>query len=304
MRPEIGHSVLPSEADLWTQATTCIRLERGWSLRRLSRLGKPRPTRCTWLAEGEPGIVIVKARDNPHAAERAHWTANALAVLHARGYPVPSLLWHGRIHDRWLVSVMERLPGEPLNVLHTRSLDELLALADLQADADLASGGWDVSWWIAMVIFDGWEGWTKRAADVAPQTMSRLSRFLEPAFGHRLPATDFVHGDLNITNVLARDGRITGVVDWDDVGLGSRAFDLTSVLFDWQRLKLALESSVEPTGRAGLLRRILELVGDHGLRCTVAYGAIARLALTAQRGERTEFETWRHTCDALLDVLS
>jgi len=48
-----------------------------------------------------------------------------------------------------------------------------------------------------------------------------------------------VHGDLNLTNVLAADGAITGVLDWDDVGVGWRAADLAGLLFDWHRLRLA-----------------------------------------------------------------
>jgi aminoglycoside phosphotransferase (APT) family kinase protein len=41
--------------------------------------------------------------------------------------------------------------------------------------------------------------------------------------------TDVVHGDLNLSNVLARDGAITGIVDWDHIGVGSRALDLTEL---------------------------------------------------------------------------
>jgi len=36
----------------------------------------------------------------------------------------------------------------------------------------------------------------------------------------------------------------------------------------------------------------------------VTYGAIARLALSARRGEIDQLETWHHVTDALLDSLS
>jgi aminoglycoside phosphotransferase (APT) family kinase protein len=93
---------------------------------------------------------------------------------------------------------------------------------------------------------------------------------------------------------------ITGIVDWDHVGVGSRALDLTSLLFDWQRLQLAHESALAPDGGERLVRRIVRVAGEPGLRCTVAYGAIARLALSLQRGERSQIETWRRVTDALL----
>jgi thiamine kinase-like enzyme len=45
------------------------------------------------------------------------------------------------------------------------------------------------------------------------------------------PTDDIVHFDLNLTNLLQLDGRISGVVDWDGVCAGDRAFDLATLLF-------------------------------------------------------------------------
>lgn len=289
--------------DRWFLSAAQIKLDRGWSLRPLAELGHPREGRSTWLAEGDPGTVVVKVRSNPFADDRATWTAGALAVLRQRGYPVPLILWQGRLADGWFACVMERMPGEPLRCVDAQTLDDLCALVDLQTEPGTGSGGWDISWWISVVLFDGWEGWRQQAAEVAPEISKRLATLLEPAWGHRLPTQDIVHGDLNITNVLVNQGEISGVVDWDDMGLGSRAVDLTGLLFDWQRLQLADEPGLVSSGDERLTRRIVEMVGDKGLRCTIAYAAIARLALTAQRGEREALETWRKVTDALLDFI-
>jgi len=287
--------------ELWVQAAAQIRAARGWSLRPLAQLGRPREDRRTWLAEGEPGQVIVKASANPFAGARAAWAAEALRVLAARDYPVPDFLWHGALDARWSLVVQGRLAGKPLHALDGSTLDDVFALIDLQADPGLGPGGWDVSWWIGVVLFEGWEHWWEGAEATAPQTSRRLRAFLEPAWGHRLAVGDVVHGDFNLTNVLAREGAITGVVDWDNVGLGSRAADLAGLLFDWHRLRLAGGATVAPDGGERLVRRIVEIAGDAGLRCTVAYGAIARLALTAQRGESDDLEVWRRVTDAILD---
>jgi Ser/Thr protein kinase RdoA (MazF antagonist) len=155
-------------------------------------------------------------------------------AFRARGYPVPEPLCWGPIDERWFALVQTRLPGEPLASHDSPTLDRLLTLVDLQAEPELGSGGWDVSWWIGVVLFEGWEHWWEAAESAAPKTARRLRSFLEPAWGHRLQVRDVVHGDLNVSNVLARDGEITGVVDLDHLGLGSRAVDLTSLLFDWQ----------------------------------------------------------------------
>jgi aminoglycoside phosphotransferase len=137
------------------------RAVQGWSLRPVARLGRPRDVRSSWLAEGDPGEVIVKLSANPFAPERARWAVEALALLRAPGVPVPEVLWSGRLDEQWFVVVQVRLPGEPVRTV----------------DASL----------------------------------------------------------LDLSNVLTRDGVITGIVDWDHIGLGSRALDLTSLLFDWQR---------------------------------------------------------------------
>jgi Ser/Thr protein kinase RdoA (MazF antagonist) len=287
----------------WREVAARIRAAQGWSLRPVARLGRPREDRCTWLAAGDPGEVVVKLSANPFAPERARWAVEALSLLHARGVPVPEVLWSGRLDEQWFVVVQVRLAGEPVRMVDASLLDQLLALVELQAEPTLEPGGWDVSWWIGMVVFEGWEGWWEGAEAAAPQTTRRLRAFLEPARGQRLPVADVVHGDLNLSNVLARDGVITGIVDWDHIGVGSRALDLTSLLFDWQRLQLADESALAPDGGERLVRRIVRIAGEPGLRCTVAYGAIARLALSLRRGERNQFDTWRRVTDAILTEL-
>ena len=295
--------------ELWSRVAARLRSAGGWSLRPMAQLGRPREGRRTWLAESvsqtELGSVIVKARANPFAPARAAWAANAMGLLGERGYPVPALLWRGPLDGRWFVVVQARLPGHPLHTLDGPTLDRLLALVELQADQvpRLGEGGWDVSWWIGVVLFEGWEHWWDAAEAAVPQTSRRLRRFLEPAWGHQLPAADLVHGDLNLTNVLASDGEITGVVNWDDIGVGCRAADLAGLLLDWHRLRLAGAQGLAADGAQRLAGRIVEIAGDQGLRCVVAYGAVARLGLAAQRNESDALRTWRHVVDLLLDSL-
>lgn len=243
----------------------------------------------------------MKLSANPFATERAAWAAEALSLLRGRGVPVPEPLWSGQLNEQWFAVVQTRLPGEPVDSLDASLLDQLLALVELQGDAGLGPGGWDVSWWIGAVVFEGWEGWWDGSEQAVPQTAVRLRAFVEPATGSRLPAVDVVHGDLNLSNVLARGGVVTGIVDWDHVGVGSRALDLTSLLFDWQRLRLAYDTGLATDGGERLVRRIVEIAGEPGLRCTITYGAIARLALSARRGESDQLEIWARVTDAIID---
>jgi aminoglycoside phosphotransferase (APT) family kinase protein len=154
------------------------------------------------------------------------------------------------------------------------------------------------------VLLKGWERWWDDAA-AAPATSRRLRAFLDSAWDHRLPAADLVHGDLHLTNVLTHDGALSGVVDWDHVGVGCRAADLAGLLLNWHRLRLSghNDPALAPDGDQRLVRRIVDIVGEQGLRSTVAYGAVARLGLAAQRQEPDALQTWRHVTDALLDSL-
>jgi hypothetical protein len=130
-----------SEVDeLWTRVATLIRSERGWSRRPLAQLSRSRADRCAWLAEGEPGTVIVKLSANRFAFERAAWTAEALALLRVRGMPAPVPLWWGRLDVRWWALLQPRLPGEHVDAVDVSLLEELLALVELQAEPVLGPG--------------------------------------------------------------------------------------------------------------------------------------------------------------------
>ncbi len=103
--------------------------------------------------------MIVKAISNPFAPARARWAAAALPVLAGRGYPVPEVAWHGQLDERWFLVVHARLPGQPLDMLDASTVEDLVALVELQTGLGTVGGGWDVSWWISAVLFEGWEHW-------------------------------------------------------------------------------------------------------------------------------------------------
>jgi len=289
--------------ELWAKAAGCVKAELGGSVRLRQRLGRRRETRHIWLVEGPHELITVKAVPAAFRAERAPWTASALDLLRRRGSPVPTILWQGPLDDRWWLCVQTMLPGKPLPGLDHSALDQLLNLVELQANSSLGPAGWDLSWWLSVVLFDGWEGWWDATYRAVPETARRLRTFIEPAWAHRLQSTDIVHGGLNTSNVLVNDGVVSGIVDWDDVGSGSRALDLTGLLFDWHRRVIASRGEQAPDGNSQLVRRIVRLAGRNGLRCTVTYYAIARLGLAAQRAEYDKLQAGRKVVDAILDSL-
>jgi aminoglycoside phosphotransferase (APT) family kinase protein len=256
-----------------------LEAELGRPVRILTKLGEPRTERATWAVEAAgAGELVVKVRHGDRADEKTLWTEANLPLLAARGYPVPELVWHGRLEGEWYAIAERRLPGASLDTLTPSLVAALLALVELQADAGIDAGPRDFAAYQSFVLFDGWDGvWTdaEAAGADARRLCDRLRRWLRPVWGHRLPAADFAHNDLNCSNVLAEGGAITGVVDWDEFSLNSRAVDLAAVAFDCERLGLDAEADE-------VLGRIAEIAGEEGRRCVLSYRAISSVAAFAR----------------------
>jgi Ser/Thr protein kinase RdoA (MazF antagonist) len=261
-------------------------------------------SRTTWAAHGErSGPLVVKVRHGDDADRKTAWCAERLPLLGARGYPVPTIVWHGPARDQWHLTVQNRLPGRPLTaldgrLLDGRLLDEVLALVGRQADAGIPAGDRDFAGYIANVLFDDWdEVWAdaRRAGGAAAALCARIRRWLAPVWGLRLPPADFAHNDLNLSNILSDGERITGVVDWDEFALGSRALDLVVPALDCEELGA-------PAAADRLLAAAASAVGDAGLRCLVSYRALAALAEDTREGLSPQADI--RAVSAILDRLN
>jgi aminoglycoside phosphotransferase len=239
-------------------------------------------SRMTWATHGErTGPLVVKVRHGDRAYEKTAWCAARLPLLAARGYPVPAIIWHGMASGQWHVTVQNRLPGHRLTTLDGRLLEEMLQLIERQAGAAIPAGDRDFTGYIANVLFDDWdEVWADaaRAGGAAGALCARIRRWLQPVWGLRLPPADFAHNDMNLSNILTDGEQITGVIDWDEFGLGSRALDLIVLALDCQE-----RSAPAVVGR--LLARAASAVGNSGVRCLVSYRALATLAEDTREGQ-------------------
>jgi hypothetical protein len=257
----------------WPTIATLVARELGGPLRDPQPLTPWRGSQ-TWAARTDRlGELVIKVRYGDEAYAKTAWTAAHLPLLGTRGYPVPAIVWHGMLGDQWHVTVQNRLPGRPLTALCPRLLDAVLRLVELQADAGIRAGDRHFTGYLAHVLFDDWDDvWVDaaRSAAAADQLCERLRAWLRPVWGLSLAPTDFATNDLNMSNVLSDGVQITGVVDWDEFGLGSRALDLVALAFDCAQLGdwVAVDRLL---GRAG------SIVGPDGLRCLVSYRAIAYL---------------------------
>jgi hypothetical protein len=263
-------------------------------------LTPPRTSRMTWAARAQrTGPIVVKVRRGDNAAEKTQWCVKHLPALGARGYPVPTILWHGMISAKWHVTVQNRLPGRPLTALNGPMLEAALRLVELQADAGFRDGERDFTDYVANVLFEDWdEDWADapRAAAAAGPLCARVRRWLQPVWGLRRPPADYANNDLNLSNILADGATITGVVDWDEFGLGSRALDLVALAFECER----------GGGHAAadrLLAQAARVAGDDGLRCLVSYRAIAPLAHSFRERESYGDSLAAAECTAVSAIL-
>jgi aminoglycoside phosphotransferase (APT) family kinase protein len=119
--------------------------------------------------------------------------------------------------------------------LSPAQVEQVLALNERQRDLAPA----EMPRWPARIVNDalnGGDGYCLLDAmrQHGPDTARLLALVQEIAARYRdvaTPTTDIVHFDFQPANILAQPDRITGVVDWDGVRGGDRAFDLATLLF-------------------------------------------------------------------------
>jgi aminoglycoside phosphotransferase (APT) family kinase protein len=245
-------------------------------------LAQPWRSRATWAVRTRAaGELVVKVRHGDRALEKTQWCAARLPLLGARGYPVPVIVWHGLLTGEWHVVVQRRLPGRPVTALTRPLLGAVLDLVALQADAGIPADDRDFAGYVANVLFDDWDEVWADALSAGPgagELCERVAGWLQPVWGLRLPPADFAHNDLNLANVLTDGTQITGVVDWDEFGLGSRALDLIALAFDCER-----DGNRYAAGR--LYEHAVSAVGTDGLRLVASYRMLAYLADFRREGQ-------------------
>lgn len=205
--------------------------------------------------------AVLKWTDNPAWAPRVRQAAELVRRARAVGYPTPAWLAVGTTAAGSPYQLQELVPGSP-PTLDEALARQLIEISELQRD--LLPEDRDASWsaWSRGVVFDGWDGvWERVQAydGEAAELLKRYGELCRPYRDEELPHHDFVHGDLNMGNLLAANGRITGIVDIEAAGGGSRAYDLVSLAASAARDgaadgvdELFLEAALRASGRAAV----------------------------------------------------
>jgi aminoglycoside phosphotransferase (APT) family kinase protein len=136
----------------------------------------------------------------------------------AQGRPSAEYPWFWEIHT-WVEG--EVVPVEEIDPIQAaRDLAELVAAlqridpngAPLGRGITLAERAERMTWW-----FDRFEG-DRRARTEWERVVATVPSWNGPPVWH--------HGDLDVRNWLVREGRISGLIDWEAMGVGDPACDV------------------------------------------------------------------------------
>ena len=191
------------------------------------------------LADGRCVVVRISRRDDIEAARGAtYWSS----LLRPKGVPLPVLLHSDVSLQRWAfpVMVLERLPGDDLGMIYQRlGRRQLRALAErlvsIQAivaalppgrgygfvtsyDCEFPHADWGA---VVAALLARSRARIRAAAIVNEGVVDAVEAAAERFAGYfsRIAPVPFLH-DITTKNVIVHEGRLSGIVDVDDLCFG------------------------------------------------------------------------------------
>ena len=225
------------------------------------------------LAGRANAVLKAVPRAHPNHLDETLRAQRVVEHMRRRGYPTPAWLGVGATATHvW--HLMDFVDAAPVPELTPSLVEQLMEIIELQAgQASEPYDHWSYAWRVATgqeSAVAGLDFNETPEQSLLRQSMARLSGYssVVSALVERLrlvcadvppprEAPDMVHTDLNPSNVLVRDGAVVAVVDIGNAGSGTRATDLTDLV--WYTFQDPLDGV-----RRRLWTRILDLVGWEG----------------------------------------
>ncbi|MFW6136020.1 MAG: aminoglycoside phosphotransferase family protein [Chloroflexota bacterium] len=185
---------------------------------------------------GEPAVLkfFLDLQDTNVTDPDPHLAPRITDHLRPLGYPTPKYLHTGWLNDEGLYWVMEQLPGAPLWRNPTvGQVEKLVSLLRLQRDRAVSEKQ-NLSVFVKDVVFSGRYGKAQKLKTYSSDTRELLHQAMRSVRGLRnlsLPDEHIVHGDFSYHQAMVEDGRITGIIDWQEAGCGDWLIDLTRLLY-------------------------------------------------------------------------
>jgi aminoglycoside phosphotransferase (APT) family kinase protein len=187
-----------------------------------------------WLLSDDDGRrAILKL--NTDMAHRLEQLPQLVDRIRAAGYPTPRWLAAGETVDGTTYHVVDFVSGESMlrSRLTLRTVEHLIEVIELQAGLDPDP---TLNWseYVRECAFGDGENdprpMTRRLGQSGIELIARFDALLAPYTDLELPRNDLVHGDLNTSNVMCQNDEITGIVDAESLGSGTRALDYATLL--------------------------------------------------------------------------
>lgn len=178
------------------------------------------------LHDGEAEAVL-KWWDRTDWAPRVLGAASLVDAARRQGYPTPAWLAHGTTTEGYPFQVQEFVTGKPVKALTTAAAQLLIDLIDQQRGITLRTKvNWTSIMRAAAIDHEGSHQQRLQGHGVLLDVLIAARELAAPHAHCEPPDTEMVHGDLSMSNVLVRDGVVTGAVDIEAIGRGCAVFDL------------------------------------------------------------------------------
>jgi hypothetical protein len=244
---------------------------------------------------GAPAVLKAVPRARPEHLDETLRAQRVVEHMRGRGYPTPAWLGVGAT-DTHVWQLMDFVDAAPAPELTPSLVEQLMEIIEIQAgQASEPYDHWSYAWRVATGRDSTVAG---QDLDEAPehsllrQSIARLSghssavsalverlRLVSADIPPPRDAPDMVHADLATPgNILVRDGAVVAVVDVGNAGSGTRAIDLTTLL--WYSFRDPLLDGV----RGRLWTRILGLVGWEGAAVLTAAHILHMLEIPVRDG--------------------
>lgn len=219
------------------------------------------------------------------------------ARLRDGGYPAPEYLVVGDIPGA-CYSIQAELPGAPQPQVPAALVPRLIALNLAQrgqGSITPSRGEWPGRV-IAPVLYGG-DGYCLldplRAYSAATaQLLDALQALVSAGVDARYETGDIVHFDFNPANILIADGRVGGVVDWQDPCAGDCAFDLVTLFY------YSYDDS--PDVRDLLWRHLVARVSPDALGVYLAHMVLRQVDWSIRFYDHATVERWLRVSRAIL----
>jgi len=186
------------------------------------------------------GEFIIRVNRSATGFRKDDWAHSTLREL----MPIPEVIHIGRVDENHHYCVTTRLPGDiiqditdverltALAPIVTETLERLnaanLSHMDGYGDFDPDTGATGHRHWRDVILDLAHTELDHPPADIDATTVDRL-RDTVTALAADLPEhRHLVHGDFGANNLLVRDGRVTGVLDWESAMIGDPLYDLAN----------------------------------------------------------------------------